>query len=90
MSADSDIKKIKEAPTYYDIFDVTVATFDETVVRKAYRKLALRLHPDKNGNSDQAKREFQDLQERYESLKERAHQVRKCQELPGFTSTHFN
>eukprot|EP00928_Gymnodinium_smaydae_P093722 TRINITY_DN7801_c0_g7_i1.p1 TRINITY_DN7801_c0_g7~~TRINITY_DN7801_c0_g7_i1.p1 ORF type:complete len:571 (-),score=73.72 TRINITY_DN7801_c0_g7_i1:156-1868(-) len=35
----------------------------------AYRNLARRLHPDKNGGTEEAKEQFQELQERYERLK---------------------
>merc|ERR1711939_1166243 len=31
----------------------------------AYRKMAKRMHPDKNGGTDEAKRRFQDMKERY-------------------------
>ncbi len=34
-------------------------------VRKAFRKLALRLHPDKHNNSEKAKNDFQQLNESY-------------------------
>lgn len=37
-------------------------------VRKAYRKLALQLHPDKHDNSEQSKHEFQQLNESYQHV----------------------
>eukprot|EP00933_Yihiella_yeosuensis_P059201 TRINITY_DN6016_c0_g1_i4.p1 TRINITY_DN6016_c0_g1~~TRINITY_DN6016_c0_g1_i4.p1 ORF type:complete len:421 (-),score=86.45 TRINITY_DN6016_c0_g1_i4:51-1187(-) len=37
----------------------------------AYRKLAKKMHPDKNGGTEQAKRRFQDMKERYENCKKR-------------------
>lgn len=40
-------------------------------LEQAYRKLARRMHPDKNGGSDEAKSKFQDLKERYEKLKQK-------------------
>lgn len=40
-------------------------------LEKAYRKLAKRMHPDKNGGSDEAKSRFQDLKDRYEGLKKK-------------------
>mmetsp|Transcript_69606 Transcript_69606/g.203728 ORF Transcript_69606/g.203728 Transcript_69606/m.203728 type:complete len:362 (+) Transcript_69606:3-1088(+) len=36
----------------------------------AYRKMAKRMHPDKNGGTDEAKRRFQAMKEKYEHLKE--------------------
>jgi len=36
----------------------------------AYRKLAKQMHPDKNGGTEEAKRRFQQMKERYEALKE--------------------
>jgi len=40
----------------------------------AYRKMAKQLHPDKNGGTEYAKRRFQNMKERYESLKQRRQQ----------------
>jgi len=37
----------------------------------AYRKLAKKMHPDKNGGTEEAKRKFQHMKERYEALKKR-------------------
>jgi len=37
----------------------------------AYRKLAKKMHPDKNGGTDEAKQRFQAMKERYEALKKR-------------------
>jgi len=36
----------------------------------AYRKLAKQMHPDKNGGTEEAKKRFQQMKERYEVLKE--------------------
>jgi len=37
----------------------------------AYRRLAKRMHPDKNGGTEEAKRRFQQMKERYEAIKVR-------------------
>merc|ERR1712032_179904 len=37
----------------------------------AYRKLARKMHPDKNGGTEEAKRKFQNMKERYEALKKK-------------------
>jgi len=37
----------------------------------AYRRLARKMHPDKNGGTEEAKRKFQHMKERYEALKKK-------------------
>ena len=40
----------------------------DTVIKKAYRKLALKNHPDKNKGSDESKKKFQQISEAYKCL----------------------
>ena len=69
MADEEDVaKRVLSAPTYYAIFGVEKgAVFDETVVRKAYRKLAIKLHPDKN-DAAEAKEAFQKVGEALSTL----------------------
>jgi hypothetical protein len=54
-------------PDYYQILDVA---FDSTEgeIRRAYLKSALRFHPDKHGDTLEAKRRFQEIGEAYHVL----------------------
>lgn len=54
---------------YYEILGVDSKADDKTI-KKAFRKLAIKLHPDKNTDDPQAKEKFQELNEAYEVLKE--------------------
>jgi len=52
----------------------------------AYRKMAKRMHPDKNGGTEEAKKRFQQMKERYEGLKARRNKGQDKGEKPGESS----
>jgi molecular chaperone DnaJ len=58
-----------EKKDYYDVLSVSKeATEDE--IKKAYRKLAIRYHPDKNPDDPEAAERFREATEAYEVLKD--------------------
>ncbi|KAG9257239.1 DNAJ domain-containing protein [Emericellopsis atlantica] len=52
---------------YYKIMELEKDCNDNDI-KKAYRKMAVKLHPDKNPGDDQAEAKFKDMQEAYETL----------------------
>lgn len=59
---------VMAAKDYYDIFGMTRSTFDKQKLKKAYKKLALKYHPDKNPNNPEAQKELMRITEAYEAL----------------------
>jgi DnaJ-class molecular chaperone len=52
---------------YYNILEISKdANIEE--IKKAYRRLALKWHPDKNKNSEESKKKMQEIGEAYEKL----------------------
>lgn len=64
--AELELKK-SQRKDYYKILGIGKDA-DETAIKKAYRKLAIIHHPDKNPNDEEAAERFKDIGEAYETL----------------------
>lgn len=53
--------------SYYEILEVS-SNADKTTIKKAYRKLAKKYHPDKNAGDKEAERKFKLVNEAYQCL----------------------
>ena len=54
---------------YYEVLGIS-RDADANVIKKAYRKLAMQYHPDKNPDDNQAGEKFKEVSEAYEVLKD--------------------
>ncbi|ASJ22545.1 molecular chaperone DnaJ [Brachyspira hampsonii] len=52
---------------YYKILDVNIFASNEKI-KKSYRELAMKYHPDRNPGDEEANRRFVDINEAYEIL----------------------
>ena len=52
---------------YYEVLGISKSA-DESEIKKAYRKLAIKYHPDKNPNDSKAEEKFKEAAEAYEVL----------------------
>ena len=64
--AELELKKSKRKD-YYKILGIDKDATDQEI-KKAYRKLAIVHHPDKNPDDEQAAERFKDIGEAYETL----------------------
>ena len=54
-------------PNYYEILGVSPSATSEEI-KKSFRNLAMKYHPDKNRNSEESKQKFMNIVEAYEVL----------------------
>ena len=54
---------------YYEILDVSRNTGEEEI-KKAYRQMALKYHPDRNPGDKEAEEKFKEASESYEVLRD--------------------
>lgn len=64
---EGDKERNNKMVTYYEILELT-PTATEADIRKAYKKLSLKWHPDKNNNSTEATNKFKQISEAYQVL----------------------
>lgn len=55
---------------YYDILNVSKSASDSEI-KSAYRKLAMKYHPDRNPDDKSAENKFKEVSEAYDVLKDR-------------------
>lgn len=70
---------------YYSILEVAKGASDEEI-KKAYRKLAMKYHPDRNQGDKEAEEKFKDINEAYQVLSD----PQKKAQYDQFGTTDFN
>ena len=63
-------------------------TASQDKIKTQYRKLAIQFHPDRNDNSEEAKKNFQRLQEAYEILRDE--KKRKIYDRTGMLTREYS
>lgn len=70
---------------YYDILGISKGASDDEI-KKAYRKLAMKYHPDRNPDNKEAEDKFKDINEAYQVLSD----PQKKSQYDQFGTTDFN
>lgn len=70
------------AETHYDVLEVS-ATASPEEIKSAYRREAMRWHPDKNGGSRESEERFRRIAAAYAVLRDPAHRSRYYYALRG-------
>ena len=54
-------------PNYYEVLDVNKDSSNDEI-KKKYRKLSMKYHPDRNGSSKESENIFKKISEAYDTL----------------------
>jgi molecular chaperone DnaJ len=54
--------------SHYDVLQLESRSATPDEIKRAFRRLSMELHPDKNGNSEESNRAFQEINEAYNVL----------------------
>lgn len=73
--------------TYYEILELA-PTATDIDIRKAYKKLSLKWHPDKNNNSTEATNKFKQISEAYQVLSDDTQRQTYDKKLRRGTQSH--
>jgi curved DNA-binding protein CbpA len=82
------ISKVVNAKNYFERLQLSTQATDPSVVKKAFKKLALQVHPDKC-NDDRAEEAFKMLAEAYECLVDPKEQSLYLQKMKSTNSNVF-
>ena len=58
--------------SHYDVLQLDSANATSDEIKRAFRRLSMEHHPDKNGNSEESNRAFQEINEAYNVLSDPA------------------
>ena len=72
---------------YYDVLGVGKSA-DASEIKKAYRKLAMKYHPDKNPGDKEAEEKFKEINEAYEVFMASAENV-NLQQMNDYLAQNF-
>jgi curved DNA-binding protein CbpA len=75
LNSPSEVTKLNALKAQIDLHKVSYNDVTIEYLKKQYRKLALKNHPDKNGNSDKSNETFKQINEAYHFLKRELQQL---------------